>query len=236
MERDAFAAFVEESIRQAVALAAAELHTTFPDRVYLRWWPHPQIVTANIAEAITAKVYEGANAIRPCVDLGVIDIEADGTPVVAALIAGYPSRPFGNNWKGTVGPFIYIIGTELLSGNRPAANKALGFKYLLPTSLLHSRHRMAEPRTLGALGTIAVLQVAAVVLLYRMRVVAHWPVPDFMFLAFPHLIACGANLIVLRLSGSSTQRTSAVAVGIAFGLAVVAGYVAILISFNLYGT
>ena len=134
MEREAFISFVEKSIREVIALTAAELRTTFSDRVFLRWWPHPELVTANIAEAIANRVYESENAIRPCVDIGVIDITADGTPVIVALIAGYPACPFGKNWRGTAGPFIYIIGAELLGGGRPAPAKPLTFKYLVPIS------------------------------------------------------------------------------------------------------
>ena len=44
----------------------------------------------------------------------VNDILADGTVVIYANIAGYSPRPFQKNWTGRDGPFVYIIGQDVI--------------------------------------------------------------------------------------------------------------------------
>ena len=69
-----------------------------------------EIITEGIAERIVEKIWEGPERIRPCVDIGVYEVLADGTPVIVGRIAGYPAGPFGINWTGRVGPFVYVVG------------------------------------------------------------------------------------------------------------------------------
>jgi hypothetical protein len=66
-------------------------------------------------DAIVDRVYVSEDAIYPCVDLGVGDLLDDGTPLVVANVAGYPPKPFGENWTGRPGPFIRIIGGRFMS-------------------------------------------------------------------------------------------------------------------------
>jgi hypothetical protein len=132
MTRSGFVAFTESALAEVVALTEAKLGTKFPPGVYLRWWPSAELIRESVCEALVSRVYESENAIRPCVDLGVVEIHEDGTPIVAAVVAGYPPQPFGRNWHGTEGPFIYIIGKELLAGHRRVQAESLGFSYLEP--------------------------------------------------------------------------------------------------------
>jgi hypothetical protein len=69
----------------------------------------------GIVDAIVDRVYVSEDAIYPCVDLGVGDLLDDGTPLVVANVAGYPPKPFGENWTGRPGPFVRIIGGRFMS-------------------------------------------------------------------------------------------------------------------------
>lgn len=130
MTREEFREFVEQSLLTVVRLTEQKIGRTFPPRVYLRWWPKPEIIKQGVVDAITDHVFQGEDAILSCVDLGVIEIADDGTPIVAALPAGYPPTKFGTNWRGTPGPFIYIIGSQILAGNDGDRSRSLEFSYL----------------------------------------------------------------------------------------------------------
>jgi hypothetical protein len=74
-----------------------------------------ELIRENIVEEIVARVFVDDEHIYPCVDIGVGDLLQDGTPLIAANVAGYPPGPFGKNWTGTDGPFIHIIGGSFLA-------------------------------------------------------------------------------------------------------------------------
>ena len=68
----------------------------------------------GIVEYITDQVFVDGEHLYPCVDIGVGDILDDRTVLISAHIAGYRPRPFQKNWTGRDGPFVYIIGQNVL--------------------------------------------------------------------------------------------------------------------------
>jgi hypothetical protein len=115
MTREEFKAFVGTALRDVLQIAQEKMGRHFPDRVYLRWYPRPEIIRDDIADAITSRVFVDSEHIYPCVDMGVGEVLEDGTPIVFALVAGYAPGSFGRNWTGRNGPFVYIVGRGISS-------------------------------------------------------------------------------------------------------------------------
>jgi hypothetical protein len=87
---------------------------------------------------------------------------------------------------------------------------------------------------------IAVAQVAAGVLLYRMRVVAHWSAGDLVVFGVPVIIALLAQLgAVTSVSANRPGRqpgTGSSSIVVAGAVTAVAFLVTLLISLNVYGS
>lgn len=115
MTRESFQIFVEKTIEEVIKLAEKETGKSLSRKIAFRWFNQKERpITDNIPLKITEKVFIDENNIFPCVDIGVGDILEDETLVIFANIAGYSPRPWGLNWKGIEGPFIYIIGNKFL--------------------------------------------------------------------------------------------------------------------------
>ena len=115
MTRDEFKEFVAETLEAVIQLAERETGKSLPREIAFKWFSQNSApIRGGIVEHITDKVFIDEEHIFPCVDIGVGDIMADGTPVIYANIAGYEPRPFGKNWHGTDGPFIHIIGQNAI--------------------------------------------------------------------------------------------------------------------------
>ncbi len=69
----------------------------------------------NIVETIVDRVFVTENAIYPCVDMGIVDLLEDGTPLLQTTIAGYSPEPFGQNWTGKDGPYVRIVGSAFVA-------------------------------------------------------------------------------------------------------------------------
>lgn len=121
MNRQQFKLFVDETLENVIRLAEQETGNKLSRKYCFHWFGRKsEMVCQNIAEHITQKVFIEEDHIYPCVDIGVTDILDDGTLVISANIAGYAPRAFGKNWTDRDGPFVYIIGQELLDRSRRA--------------------------------------------------------------------------------------------------------------------
>jgi hypothetical protein len=67
------------------------------------------IVASSIEGKIARCAFIDENKIYSCIDIGPLDIDADGRLVIGAIRSGRPPAPFGKNWKGEDGPFILIF-------------------------------------------------------------------------------------------------------------------------------
>lgn len=116
MDRSTFTAFVSETLAELVLKAEVKVGTPLPQRLAFRWLGREhQIVTGEIVKHIVDRVYEDETHIFPCVDLAVADLLNDDTLLIVGLVAGYASRPFGTNWTGRKGPFVFMLGDPLLA-------------------------------------------------------------------------------------------------------------------------
>ena len=109
MKREEFKTFVEETIENVIQFAEQHTGSPLPRKYCFRWLFKSELLCENVSEVITNAVYEDEDHIRPCVDIGVGEQLADGTIIIEASIAGYAARPFGENWTGRLGPFVYVI-------------------------------------------------------------------------------------------------------------------------------
>jgi hypothetical protein len=90
----------------------------------------------NVIELIAEKVYLNENKIYPCVDLIVEKIDDENRILISGRIAGYEPREFGKGWSNRPGPFIYGIGSKILTGKVNCNSK--DFKNMLyEKGLLH---------------------------------------------------------------------------------------------------
>lgn len=78
----------------------------------------------NIVEVIVDRVFVSDEAIYPCVDMGIVDLLEDGTPLLQASVAGYRPKQFGQNWTGRDGPYVRILGSAFVAkmGGKPYAD------------------------------------------------------------------------------------------------------------------
>ena len=125
-----FTAFVRRTLEEVIQLAETHTRTVLPRKMKFRWLGHDALIVEGIVEAIVNRVYVDEENIYPCVDIGVGDLSDEGSPIIVANVAGYNPRPFGKNWTGREGPFVFIIGRpflDKLAGSGSAANhRAVG--------------------------------------------------------------------------------------------------------------
>jgi hypothetical protein len=115
MTQEEFTYFVQSTLEGVLQLAEERTGKSLPRRIAFCWWAKDaEIFRDGVVEEIVKKIYVDEGHIYPCVDIGVVGLLENGTPLIAATIAGYHPRPFQANWTGRDGPFVYIIGQRLL--------------------------------------------------------------------------------------------------------------------------
>jgi len=136
MTRAEFTKFVEDTLEDVIRIAEERSGKRLPRAIAFQWlFSKDELLRLGIVAAIVDRVYIDENAIYPCVDIGVGDLLEDGTPLIVASVAGYPPRPFGQNWTGRAGPFVRIIGGPFMAkasgtrsdGGRNTASGAFGY-------------------------------------------------------------------------------------------------------------
>jgi hypothetical protein len=116
MQKSDFTEFVRDAVEDVVGLAEERAGKAIPRQLAFRWLgSNDEPIRERIVETIVNRVFVDENKIYPCVDLGVLDILDDGTPLLVAGVAGYDPRPFGRNWTDRDGPFVRIIGNAFLA-------------------------------------------------------------------------------------------------------------------------
>ena len=111
MTKDEFTKFTVDAIEDVIRLAEEKVGQEVSRRVAFSWLGSKEPpIRADIVETIVNKVFVSDEEIYPCVDLGLIDVLDDETPLLSAGVAGFAPRPFGKNWTGRDGPFVRIIG------------------------------------------------------------------------------------------------------------------------------
>ena len=113
MKREEFKDFVAEEIENAIRFAEEYIGKPLPREYCFQWLTKPELYCEDVPEVITQAVYEDENHIRPCVDITAGDLLEDGKLLIYGVIAGYAPAPFGKNWAGRDGPFIYGVGQNL---------------------------------------------------------------------------------------------------------------------------
>ena len=113
MERDAFKSLVETTIQAALLYAEGVVGTQLPRKLAFRWLGAQEVITTDLVETITSRVYLDRERIYPCVDIGPCDVLNGDTTLITARIAGYPPAPFEKGHatvrQGHDGPFIHCI-------------------------------------------------------------------------------------------------------------------------------
>ena len=132
MTRDEFTSFTEQTVENVIRAAEQKCGRPLSRDVRLQWLAHDP-VDGNVVEQLVSRVFVDPDHIYPCVDFGVGAVDRSGRTLLVANIAGYPPRPFGPNWTGRDGPYVYIAGAPLLN-NEPVDNGlskgAFGFSIL----------------------------------------------------------------------------------------------------------
>lgn len=136
MTRQDFARFTGETLEDVILLAEQKCGKTLPRRYVFRWLGRAQpLIVDDVVQHIVDRVFVDEEHIYPCVDLGVGDLLEDGSLLIVGSVAGYPPRPFGENWTGREGPFIRIVGAPLLNrvAGKPVKSSTDGiFSYIIP--------------------------------------------------------------------------------------------------------
>jgi hypothetical protein len=123
MTREEFTAFTEGAIEDALQLAEERVGKQISRNIAFKWLGSEEDpIRDGIVEAIVGRVYQDDEHIYPCVDIGVMDLLDDGSPVIMAAVAGFAPRPFCKNWTGRDGPYVRILGNAFVL-------KALGQEY-----------------------------------------------------------------------------------------------------------
>ena len=115
MQRETFAAFVEKTLEEVIALAEKTTHKNLPRKFAFQWLgkAHSR-VTEGVVEHIVQRLYIDSEHIYPCVDIGVADLIEGDSLLIVANIAGYAPCSFRRNWTGREGPFVQIVGGPLI--------------------------------------------------------------------------------------------------------------------------
>lgn len=117
MTREEFTVFTREAIDRAVRVAEEKSGRRLPRELRFQWLGKGEVVDSGIAEAVVSRVFVEPDLIYPCVDIGVAGVDSKNRTLLVASIAGYAPRPFGKNWIGAEGPYIIIVGAQLLNGS-----------------------------------------------------------------------------------------------------------------------
>jgi hypothetical protein len=116
MTREEFVKFVEKTLDAVILIAEEKCGKALPRRYSFRWLGRSHaVVQENVVDHIVERVFVDDEHIYPCVDLGVADLQEDGSLLIVGNVAGYSPRPFGRNWTGREGPFVPVVGMPLLN-------------------------------------------------------------------------------------------------------------------------
>ncbi len=114
MNREEFKTFTESELENVIKFAEKHTGRQLPRDYCFRWAFNGEIFCENIPEVIAQRVYGDEDHIRPCVDIVVTDFLDDRRLIIDGIVAGYAARPFGKNWTGNEGPFVYGVGQKLV--------------------------------------------------------------------------------------------------------------------------
>jgi hypothetical protein len=116
MTRDEFTSFTERTIENVIQAAEAKCGRKLSRDIRFQWLGHKPI-EGNVVEELVSKVFVDSDHIYPCVDFGVGAVDQTGRTLLGANIAGYQPGPFGPNWTGHEGPYVYVAGASLLNND-----------------------------------------------------------------------------------------------------------------------
>jgi hypothetical protein len=116
MTRNEFTQFTAEAVEDVIRLAEERCGKPVSRSVAFQWLgSKDEPIRENVVETIVDRVFVDEEHIYPCVDIGVMDVLEDGTPLLTAAVAGYAPKPFGKNWTDRDGPFVRVIGDAFLA-------------------------------------------------------------------------------------------------------------------------
>ncbi|MDQ2747642.1 MAG: hypothetical protein M3T96_10325 [Acidobacteriota bacterium] len=115
MTKEKFQNFVDETLEEIIQLAEKKSGQKLSRKIaFRRLLRNDEPIMENVAAYITERVFMDENNISPCVDIGVQDVLDDGTLLIFASVSGHSPRPWGINWQGREGPFVYAVGQPFL--------------------------------------------------------------------------------------------------------------------------
>jgi hypothetical protein len=136
MNRDEFTVLAATTLDEIVQLAEEKCGKRLSRNLAFRWLGSSySVVSSDIPEYITERIFIDEEHIYPCVDIGVGDVLDDGTLLIVGIVAGYKPRPFGKNWTGRSGPFVPIVGAPFLnkiSGKQSSWSPGEPLAYIIP--------------------------------------------------------------------------------------------------------
>jgi hypothetical protein len=139
MTREEFKKHIEKTLCELKLYAELHSGNKLPNDFEFEWCFKEKIKAVgkeNVIELIAEKVYLTETEIYPCVDLTVKKITLENRILIDGNIAGFKPRKFGKGWSNRPGPFIYGIGSEILTGTVNCDSK--DFKDMLyEKGLLH---------------------------------------------------------------------------------------------------
>ncbi|MEZ0225347.1 MAG: hypothetical protein ACAH83_12400 [Alphaproteobacteria bacterium] len=117
MTRDEFKAHVTATIEYVIRHAEQKIGRALPRRYCFNLFhaSTPPIPEEAVVDFITDRVYIDSENIYPCFDIGVGDLLDDGRVLIVGNRAGFAPGPWQKNWTGRDGPFVPIIGGQLLA-------------------------------------------------------------------------------------------------------------------------
>ncbi|NBV20464.1 MAG: hypothetical protein EBS05_00490 [Proteobacteria bacterium] len=116
MTREAFKKHVDEKIESVIQDAESRSGRTFLRRYCFGFIKPSRVHTEQeqVSEFLAKEVFVDEEHIFPCFDLILGDILEDGRLLFVGYRAGYQPRPWGKNWSGSDGPFVWMYGQEFL--------------------------------------------------------------------------------------------------------------------------
>jgi hypothetical protein len=141
MNKEYFTKFVEKTLNELLLFAELYAEQKFSGIRYFKFGRNDaQVIHGyqNIVNEIVSKVYLSENEIYPCVDLVVTKVMNDNSLFIYGIIAGYPPKPFQNNYTKRPGPFIYGVDSGIISPNIDVKDKMFVQK-LIDNGLLNSK-------------------------------------------------------------------------------------------------
>jgi len=107
---------ISSRLEASIQNAEKHLGCKLPRKLAFRWIsPEGPLVTSSIEDEIARCAFIDENEIYSCIDIGPLDIDANGRLVIGAIRSGHAPGPFGKNWKGEDGPFILIFFESIRS-------------------------------------------------------------------------------------------------------------------------